>query len=291
MVVVSNKPRYNGSAFDEYWKISRWCDMSCYDLKQELKQHQYKIPSSANKARLIEVMSRCQRGLMLYDGCQPKELSTFCTNRGIEIRSKLKPKKRQLIATIEDADDQRVFHRFMDLPPELRVQIYTSYFSSLGTVEQPIHPPITRVAHLVRKESLPLFYAVTRFTVGWVRHIPSRHHVAKKKGEFFQNTSAENIGLIRNLSISFFGWCGHELVEWTEGSIKYFRQAAIPGLTFQVFNDPSKLCMTIAGYVTSINGQSGGRLLKMADIDKIISRICKKYKTADPRALSSYYRD
>ena len=167
MVVVSNEALYN-DAFDEYWKIASCCGMSCDDLKQSLKAHEYKILSSANKARLIEVMSRCQRGLMSYDGCQLKELSTFCTNRGIELRSKPKPKKRQLIATLEAADDQKAFHRFMDLPPELRVQIYTAYFSSLGTVEQPTHPPITRVAHLVRKESLPLFYVVTRFTVGWV---------------------------------------------------------------------------------------------------------------------------
>ena len=257
--------------------------MSRNDLKQKLKQHEYKIPSSGNKARLIEVMSRCQRGLMSYDGCQPKELSTFCTNRGIEIRSKLMPKKRQLIATLEAADDQRGFHRFMDLPPELRVQIYTSYFSSLGTVEQPTHPPITRVAHLVRKESLPLFYAVTRFTVGWVRHIPSRHHVAKKKGEFFQNTSAEDISLIRNLSISFCCFREHELVEWTGGSIKYFRRAKHPDATFHIVNDPSELSMILAGYVASIDGKPGGRILKKANVERIIGRIKKKYMTIGPR--------
>ena len=176
----------------------------------------------------------------------------------------------------------------MDLPPELRLQIYTSYSSSLGTVEQPTHPPITRVAHLVHKESLPLFYAVTRFTVGWVRQA-YRHRVAKKKCEFFQNTSAEDISLIRNLSISFCCLREHELVEWTGGSIKYFRRAKHPDATFHIVNDPSELSMILAGYVASIDGKPGGRILKKANIERIIGRIKKKYKTIGPRSWCYCY--
>lgn len=167
MVVISSKSLFYRSTYDEYWKIANWTEnwVEKRELTDELRQHGYKVPSSANKKTLVESNARCQQGFLSYHGCQPKELMVFCAQRHIEIPDGRKAKKAQLVHALQAADEKKDFPRFMELPPELRVQIYTDYFSSLGSLDQPVHPPISKVSRLLRQESLPLFYAKSRFPV------------------------------------------------------------------------------------------------------------------------------
>ena len=65
---------------------------------------------------------------------------------------------------LEEADDQATFSKVGALPAELRESIYKLYLSSLKTEGFPSQPPISKVSRPIRKESLPLFYRICRFT-------------------------------------------------------------------------------------------------------------------------------
>ena len=67
------------------------------------------------------------------------------------------------------------FERFLDLPPELRVEVYGFYFADLknslkadswGGYRQ---PPVTILDRIIRKDALDEFYKVMPFEmiVGW----------------------------------------------------------------------------------------------------------------------------
>lgn len=61
------------------------------------------------------------------------------------------------------------FHKFLNLPAELRMEIYKHYIDDLGPVPPEEHdnqPPLTRASSLLRKEALPLFYSHATFAAG-----------------------------------------------------------------------------------------------------------------------------
>lgn len=127
------------------------------------------------------------------------ELRTISTYRGIIIAKG--SNKVHLIETLEKADDERTFHKFLDLPAELRVRIYDYHLdtfrnlidsklppapfdfraywdksSSVARAQREVdrthdlplgmpQPSITKVCQLVRQESLPRFYLVHRMRI------------------------------------------------------------------------------------------------------------------------------
>lgn len=88
----------------------------------------------------------------------------------------------------------RKFDRFMDLPPELRERVYEFYMedNALDEIRYniPKEAPITHVSRLIRCESLPFFYAVTRF--------PLRFHCER---QWYQRKHPARIARIRRLQI------------------------------------------------------------------------------------------
>ncbi|EME88732.1 uncharacterized protein MYCFIDRAFT_170317 [Pseudocercospora fijiensis CIRAD86] len=94
------------------------------------------------------------------------ERQEFCIRRGLPVTPAPTRKKRGLISRLQKADEDMVF-RFLDLPPELRVQVYVAFLESIREElpEHPIdrvyvQPPITAVNRLIRQEALPEFYKV-----------------------------------------------------------------------------------------------------------------------------------
>lgn len=77
------------------------------------------------------------------------------------------------------SDGEASFHRFLDLPAELRNGVY----SYAVLINKPIHlaaafaPPITRVSKQVRAEALPVFFAENSFTVEVTSNIKRRTHI------------------------------------------------------------------------------------------------------------------
>ncbi len=94
--------------------------------------------------------------------------------------------RADMIAILEQADDERVFPRFMDLPPELRVEIYGHHFRSFDEGILAVQPPLTTVCKLLRQEALPMFYRSHRFGVTNLSRIRKlRLHRTDFEGEYF----------------------------------------------------------------------------------------------------------
>ena len=88
-----------------------------------------------------------------YDDCSLQELRKFVRDRKIPFRyththaqshtrksrsKKKKDERRKLLAALQNADATATF-RFMDLPPELRDEVYLHFFDDVGLYLSLIH--------------------------------------------------------------------------------------------------------------------------------------------------------
>jgi hypothetical protein len=109
--------------------------------------------------RLRRLVSRYERTLLSYDSCTSDELQRFVKARKLSLPDKDSVSKDDLIQKPEDADETQTFHRFFNMPPELRNDVYTAYADWLGPIPaKSRHPPVCIVSRQPRKEFLPIFY-------------------------------------------------------------------------------------------------------------------------------------
>ncbi|KAF7191922.1 hypothetical protein HII31_06732 [Pseudocercospora fuligena] len=176
-------------------------------VRNELKSKGTSIRSYAPDAYLKHLNMRMECGLVLYETCTIEELQGFCARRGIPIPlsdSLTTParKQRSLITRLKTADKKTDFQRFLDLPPELRVQIYVHYFTqvrnSLPAEDKDqafSQPPITTVSRIIRKEALPEYYKIFTPSFEFVTTVtthaflgPSCHWAEKFIGKAHQDS-------------------------------------------------------------------------------------------------------
>lgn len=162
---------------------------------------------SVRGQRLAQLVSRAERGLTSYEKCRLEDLKAFCASRsieGIDLRSR---KRADFVAALEYADDDDAsFTRLMDLPPELRVPIYSYYMDSFDAFDDwdirqyrsdveitssryAAPPPITQVCATIRQEAMPMFYGIFRLQL---------HPQLRKNGEWDLSTcktSTKDFGL------------------------------------------------------------------------------------------------
>ncbi|KAK4922741.1 hypothetical protein LTR49_009929 [Elasticomyces elasticus] len=69
------------------------------------------------------------------------------------------------------ADHAPRFHRFLELPPELRTQIFEYYIApfTLGGLHAPTMPPATRICRQLRHDILPLFFTNCTFDIHFLQ--------------------------------------------------------------------------------------------------------------------------
>ncbi|KAK0354030.1 hypothetical protein LTR94_014298 [Friedmanniomyces endolithicus] len=132
-------------------------------MKAALSAQNADFGQSTGRGRLSALLTRLDRGLLTYEKYGPAELRQLCRRRGFQPTQRARGEAMK--ASLEQADDELTFPRFMDLPPELRVEIYGYHLHSLDQGTLAVQPPLTTVCKLVRREALPLFYAVHRFGV------------------------------------------------------------------------------------------------------------------------------
>lgn len=161
MVQSAREPFRGGN---KYWKLIDGSYLKCLDLKIRLNAKGYIFPRNVRKLNLIKMYRQATRGFVQFHGCPKEQLTQFCNQRGLSVTA-VNPKKVHLIEVLEAADEQRTFHRFPDLPPELRAYIFELHFSSFGVLEAPGRPPVTQVSRQFRQEALPLFYKTCTFAV------------------------------------------------------------------------------------------------------------------------------
>ncbi|KAK3647820.1 hypothetical protein LTR56_007794 [Elasticomyces elasticus] len=88
----------------------------------QLKVCGIKFDPGCTLKRLEALWLRFTRGLLPYTTCSNSELRRFCQQRGLKaIEGAM---RESLISVLENADDEPVFERFLDLPPELRAIIF-----------------------------------------------------------------------------------------------------------------------------------------------------------------------
>lgn len=186
-----------------YWALPCPIDTRAKTAHDGLKRHRFGIPKKTEDYRAIELYGRAERGLISYDTCRVQELKTFIESRQLAEETPVPVKKPQLIALLEQADDNAIFSRFMDLPPELRLRIYTCHFSSFPTVgAEPL--PILQVCRLVRQEARLLFYEISRFAVKLnYRSGAGALVVAKATQRLFRNLERDCLARINKFRIKY----------------------------------------------------------------------------------------
>jgi hypothetical protein len=189
------------SSRSDYWKLDHG-PRTKQDLLSilEPKGRAYK---STSVAHLRVLYSHYQRGLLSYEGLRASELETFISQQALPPRIDKRPTVSNLKRLLELADDDATFDRFLDLPPELRQQIYDHYFDSFVDSPRPVfgQPPITIISKQTRQEALLLFYHRYRFALKTDADVDDGRRLNRNAVDFLRNTSAENIARIRFLTL------------------------------------------------------------------------------------------
>lgn len=73
--------------------------------------------------------------------------------------------KSEMVSHLKTLDTQRTFRRFMDLPPELRLNIYQRALLVDGQESGKNHSALLRVSKLIHRESEPVLYYENTFCI------------------------------------------------------------------------------------------------------------------------------
>lgn len=202
-------------AKNDYWKIEerqqrRWNKI--FRLQGLLDSFNYQYNTSSNRARLLDLVARAERGLISYEKRSLSDLKSFCAARQIDVPKESSRKKLEYIRMLEDSDENSVtFAKFLDLPPELRQQVYAYFIEFIfrnthGTSYfVPTPPPITQTCTLIRNESMPMFfdsfrlqthtfrtYSLSHAAISNLEKVPSHLLNQIKKIEFKDKITLEN---------------------------------------------------------------------------------------------------
>ncbi|KXS98980.1 hypothetical protein AC578_4994 [Pseudocercospora eumusae] len=141
---------------------------------------------------------RVQKNLPCYEKCTVKELRKFATDRAAHEKP-TKAGRAALTDALLTADESISFHRFMDLPPELRNNIYELYFADFCALRTPSQPPIARTSHQVRDEALSTFYACCKFEITLVDNADGHFIFSAHSMSFLNGLRVTDVGWLSNL--------------------------------------------------------------------------------------------
>lgn len=191
-----------------YWKIDSGQNKDTKELRSYLQSKQFECRRRRGLPRLRELYVNCQRGFVSYEGIKTAELKRFITNRVVPTSTDRKNTRYTLIRQLERADDEATFDRLLDLPPEIRCQIYEHYFHSLyalhfGCGRRPMgsQPPITRISKQTRNEALPLYYSRCCFTFSAYNR--KKEQFCWSSTRFMRNTLDQHFARIQFLEVTF----------------------------------------------------------------------------------------
>ncbi|KAK3722719.1 hypothetical protein LTR37_002290 [Vermiconidia calcicola] len=263
------------------------------EAQRRLEKLGFYHPQSGQKGRLHELLHRAERGLPSYDQPTAGSLRTIA---GASDKGYLKTaKKRELIHFLEEQDEKVgvEFERFMDLPPELRVQVYELYFKSLGPIYAASQPPITKVSRIVREESLPTFYEMSHFVIRVQDPLRSNRPVRPGPKDFFRFdpltkrffTSLNDTNLGRLLHVQLrtpnicplSGACYQIRCDINLGRGTGEIQKDAPGTHYYELRDKTRTRGHIHKFERKIQGflkvfaTPGGRKLQRVDVDGLLA--------------------
>ncbi|KAK3075159.1 hypothetical protein LTR53_001770 [Teratosphaeriaceae sp. CCFEE 6253] len=206
MATTSTRQRH-----DDYWKLDV-SQGSIKDVRAMLESRHYHVGSIRDGERLEKCYRRVQLGLLSYHMRSNDELRALVAGRKLDVSGYI-DKYRQgqrfdLLRILDEADLAPSFHRFLELPPELRNQIYGYYYGACRKkVLAPSQPPLTLTCSLIRRETLPMFYATFVFKVQLYRGVyhAGRHeklNMCDRQLLFWHSTLPEHIAAIKSLIVT-----------------------------------------------------------------------------------------
>ncbi|KAK5697314.1 hypothetical protein LTR97_007451 [Elasticomyces elasticus] len=165
MVQYQRKGLYRGypEGARNQWKLRTHHHLNITGIMNLLAERKIDYNKSSGKQRLLALVSRYECGLRSYERNNKRELRQICHARNLALETSPTANKANLIALLEAADDAVQFPGFLELPLELRLQVYTHHFDSFEQGSIIVAPPIAAVCRLVREEARPLFYGMHRF--------------------------------------------------------------------------------------------------------------------------------
>ncbi|TKA79796.1 hypothetical protein B0A55_03288 [Friedmanniomyces simplex] len=181
-------PGSKGAARD-HWKLDSHADLTTKEVKATLSARHFDFRNWSRRKRLRNLLTRSDRGLPSYERQSLAELRHLCQSRVFEIPQR--GRKVDLIAILERADDEKTFPRFVDLPPELRLEVYGHHFRGLDEGMLAVQPPVTIACRLLRQEALPLFYTIYRFGL---------HGLASYCPPYLYTLDATSLAMVHNIA-------------------------------------------------------------------------------------------
>ena len=101
-----------------------------------------------------------------YHSCSVADLCNFLLSRTtLTLATIRKLNKAKLISRLNKLDTHRAFRRFMDLPPELRLNVYEQLLSIHGEENGKHHSALLRVSKAIHSEAEPVLYCKNSFSM------------------------------------------------------------------------------------------------------------------------------
>jgi hypothetical protein len=122
-----------------------------------------------NKAKLVfhlKKLDAAAAGTLDYRACDVGELYDFIKSRtALTVTAIRKLNKAEMVTHLKTLDTQRTFSHFMDLPTELRLDIYQRLLLINGQQDGKNYSALLRVSRLIHREAEPVLYCDNTFYV------------------------------------------------------------------------------------------------------------------------------
>jgi hypothetical protein len=142
-----------------YWALPDYSYHTKAVLLEILDEHHYEVKKSSDKAELLFHIKRAKRYMVCYLKCSTAELHQFVKDRNLIPSLPLSLSRTSLSKVLTTADEDLQLSRILDLPAELRKEIYEYYvdfFEDELTTRCP--PPLAQLSKQLKAEVLPIFH-------------------------------------------------------------------------------------------------------------------------------------
>lgn len=164
------------------------------------------------KEKAIRLHRRAERGLIACETRTAVELKSFVSSRGLDGGNTTLTWKAQLISFLQRADEATTFHHFTDLPPELRIRVYSFDFRSFEPVA-PEPPALLAISRLVWEEACPIFYEQVRFVIR-AEDLLGGLQTDQPTTNLFEKLDIDTLGRINKLGARWVAFGGPFIPAW-----------------------------------------------------------------------------
>jgi len=264
--------RYKSSLRDDYWRLAT-TEEGRYAksiMRAKLEAAGYKPKARAAREELADLELHHVKGYLCYDQCSLPELKTFVQDRHLESKATRKALTQALLS----ADANPTFHRFLDLPAELRAVVYDIHMHEFtrDPLRHPSQPPLTRTNRQLRSEALPIFFATCTFTL-----TPSlereRANPLSESDRYFDTLNNSYLGHMRKIRLGVGGAMSRvDLdIEMSSAGDAHTVEYACSSLEslFYIFGNAKEV---VSNFMDGVVRREGMAKLTRRDVEEVLER-------------------